>query len=180
MRWIIWLPALVIAGCTPDAVRQVDSPFYRLPLGSEIAVLKPIPLRARKARAFLQFGEVVKLGNLDQYYPSCNFEVRQLGEETGFIQPGGMRITGFSEGYDQLVLSDPPQTTRPQVALKFFDSHSMSVNRYVHYTVAAPEQPNLLRFSCRGGEADLPEALPPTLSEIRQAVGDWVEIRPAR
>jgi len=173
------LMSLLLVGCAPQAIRQADSPWYRLPVGSELVLRRDLPLRARHARVFLQFGEVAGQGNLDQYYPSCNFEMRTLHDQPSQIRAGTFRVTGFSEGYEQLVHSTSPALTRPQLALVFVDHASLSVNRYVHYPLAAPEQPDLLRFTCRGGQADLPEALPPSLGEIRQTVGDWLEIRPA-
>ncbi|PLY16853.1 MAG: hypothetical protein C0631_01745 [Sedimenticola sp.] len=168
---------LLITACAAPGYR---TGLYsgHLPVGSLVEVLEELPLRTEHSRVFLQDGEVVKLGNLNRFTTHCNFELRQLAAIGTAIRPDRLIITGTEIGDERVVGSG-----RVMLASRYLtgwhwnnEGGPPTVTRFYHYTLDSVRQPDVMRLTCHGGEADLPDARLPTLPEIRNALGSKVRI----
>lgn len=170
---VVVVAALLLAGCQQATVRDEQSQYSRIPVGSRLVLNEALSIPAGQARVFLQGGEIKQKTRLNQYYPHCNFEVRDVSDGTLRIEPGGFFVSEVREGEEMVVSREGPLKR-----VGFFgdrDSQGM-ISRFVHYRLGADKQPMVMRLTCHGGFAEPHEAAYPSLSEIRKALGDRVTL----
>ncbi len=178
-RFFIALICIAItAGCQQSRIRPEDSPWFRLPVGSTLQLNQDIEVFPEHARAFLQGGKSVQHGEIDEFSPYCNFEVREVsGESSQWIRRDRFVITRTQQGSDFIFLGYgywPMANLR--TGRSFFRHRPYPVNRHIHYWVRSGGQPDVMRLTCFSGRKDYWMATYPTLNEIRDALGDRVSI----
>jgi hypothetical protein len=159
----------------PDA----SSPFYKVPEGSVIALHQALELRPGTTRTWLQFGQAVG-SSFDRYAPNCNFESWTIDHDRSRkILPGAFVVRRIQNVREEVVRVDAP---RRFAALRLADGGidgggpSMVYEGY-HLWLENPQQPDVRRLTCRGAFADPWEAYPPSIEEIRAALGQLATLR---
>jgi hypothetical protein len=174
---LLIIATLLLAGCGTRHALYGEYPYYQVtPGASSVLLHQPIRLRSGDARVFIQGGEVLKLRWINQYAPSCNFEVRSLGDEPREILPGRFTITRVDSGEEQVVSLGGVRLAALHVAGLFRHDGSATVSRYFHFWLDSAEQPDVMRLTCRGVLADQHEAELPLMSEIAEALGEIASI----
>lgn len=113
---------------------------------------------------------------LDRYQPHCNFEVRTLSVGHTVIAPESFMVTALLEDEEEVVRG--PEWRRYASLLGGLDDMQANrVSRFVHHTLYAAAQPDVMRLTCHGGFADPWQAEYPSVSEIRRALGELITIR---
>lgn len=166
-----------LLSCAEFPTKDQDSPFFRLSEGSIIKLNQPLDVPIGKTRVFMQFGLPIAKTQLNHYYPSCNFEVRQLDTVPQKIDNDEFVVTHVQWGKEQVVRWHGVQYAS-KLAGDFDTGDSASIYRFYHFRLESPDQPNLKRLTCRSGLQDFVRAQLPTLSEIKKALGDIVSIAP--
>lgn len=168
IRILVVSTVVALSACATP-VRDESVAGYRLPVGTAVVLHQELALPAGHARVFLQQGRVVAKHHLDAYRPHCNFEQRAVSDGTAAIAADRYTITAVSEGEDFIV--QRRSFTYAALRLADDDNSPSQVNRYFHFTLAAPRQPGVMRLTCHGG-FDLPgRAQLPTLADMRAALG---------
>ncbi len=176
MTWLnrSWvLSVAVLCSCATTAVDE-GSPYYRLPVGTNVVLQQELAVQAGHTRVFLQQGKVVAKNRLDIYRPHCDFEQHAVSDGTAVIKADRFRVTAVSSGEDLVVQSDPLIHAGWNLVGEF-DGVTL-VNRYVQHTLSSPGQPQVMRLTCHGGFAFPGQALTPSLTEMRAALGEVVAI----
>jgi hypothetical protein len=169
MRYMAWLiTALAVVSCAGQ-VADESSPYSRMPVGSTVVLQQDLAVPAGHARVFLQHGKVVEKRRLDVYYPHCNFEQHAVSDGTAVIKADRFRVTAVGMGEDYVVQRDALIHAGWSMAGEF-GGVSM-INRYVGHTLNSPSQPQVTRLTCHGGFAFPGEAVTPSLTDIRTALG---------
>src|SRR3569623_779821 len=76
MKWMSVVLAAALAGCASLAVKDENSSYYPVPVGSKLILHRDLEIPADSARVYLQGGQVVKsAGVID---PNCRIEVRDV------------------------------------------------------------------------------------------------------
>lgn len=165
--------ALLLGDCS-GPVTDPASPWY-VPLpGSQVEVLRPLPVPPGSTRVFLQYGQVVRLQDLERYDANCNFEINTRAERWRDIAPGTFTITRTLQEEGDIVCRLPIR----YAALRMFGDGGSPSPMYiaVHMWLQNPDQPDVRRLTCRGGIADPWEMEAPTLADMRAALGDYARI----
>jgi hypothetical protein len=144
-----------------------------VPAGALVQVLKPITVPPGRARVFLQAA-----GPGGQYYPSCNFEVRELMQDSAqTIEPDVFRVTRVHRApFVEVVQTEPVRMAALQIAIGGSDGSDSMIAPTVHMELHSGRQPDVVRLTCRGGFADPYDADYPSIEEIRGALGDWARL----
>lgn len=125
---------------------------------------------------FLQRGEVISKQRFDRYVPSCNFEVRTLSEQTRDITPEPFLITKVQRETAEIV-----QLVYPVMlaGLNFagMDDGQPMVVRSVHLWIGTDLRPDVMRMTCRGAFGDPSDADPPSIEQMRQALGSYASLK---
>jgi hypothetical protein len=166
---IILLMLALLAGCRVDAVLDPRSPYYRMPVGSRITLNQELQVPGERTRIFLQRGQVLSDG-FDQYYPHCNFEIRTLSEDIQTIVPDDFLVVRVNWGINDFVKLDSIMLA--SIMLLSFGYSDSIVSHYVDHYLSSEVQPDVMFLTCYGAFDFPSEADPPTIAEIREALGN--------
>ena len=155
-----------------DATR-VDS-FTQLE-GASLVLNNDLNIAAGKARIFLQNGETS--GGFDRYQPHCGFEIDSVRHQGAVINAGTFTITKVQLSIQRVVSVEPVRVASLWLANGVAGGGSQSYYKGFHLWLASADQPQVRRVSCYGVYAQPYELYPPTVEEIRQALGSIAEIR---
>ncbi|MET0028140.1 MAG: hypothetical protein ABW101_10930 [Candidatus Thiodiazotropha sp.] len=171
MRALV-LGLLMLTACsqTSITVRDDTNPYHPPAVGDRVQLLEPLELPPETARIFLQNGEPMVLHAFDRYKVNCNFEVRTLKPETQTIQPDEFIIKRVQALMVEVVKREP-SGRGGLMRVGMDDSGSSSVTRGYHLWLESEQQPDVMRLSCRGAFDYMWDATPPSIQEIRQALG---------
>jgi hypothetical protein len=178
-RWLFGvLAAMALGGCATHAVFDPASPYARVPEGSQLIWNSTIEVPPGVARVFLQDGRVAPA--YDHYRPNCNLEVRKIeAAAVQYVAPGRYRIGRVQPTLEETVQAASVRLAAlgpMALAMGNNDGGTAMVYEGYHFWLEGPD-PNLMRLSCRGALADPPEARPPSVKQIRQALGEWADLR---
>ena len=173
----------LVASCAQQPTRDRASTFYQVPVGSSVVLHNPLEIKPGHARQFVQRGVVTDHSDLDQYLPSCSFEVRNLKQEPQQIQPDSFAVVRVQLGESQIVAVPFVQVAarnigQQRLGLSSWDGGEPLVAKFYHLWVSSSQQPNVMRITCFGAMADLSESERPTFMEIEAALGTVATIRP--
>ncbi|MES9863952.1 MAG: hypothetical protein ABW157_01315 [Candidatus Thiodiazotropha sp. LLP2] len=176
MRWILILIALSLSACSTgyQTISDLNNPYYRLPVGSTIVLKQALVIAPNRTRLFLQQGQSMLLEDFDRYEPNCNFEVRSLVDEQQIVNPETFTITKVEELMVEVVQAEQEYG---YVTVGLDDSGTPMVSRGYHFWLDSRHHPEVMRLTCRSAFDDMWNALPPTISEIRQALDEVAELQ---
>ncbi len=165
---------LVLAGCQSAGSR---TGYYSSPLlpGDEVIMLKTLEIPSGKARVYLQDGKIRSYGSSNQYEPFCYFLVKDPLPARQQIKPGTFVVQ--SVWMDETTVSVEYPVRMASVFSMGMGGGSRSPIAYqFHIALKAVDQQDMVMIC--SGAYDMPDqAAPIRLPELRQALGDYAEVR---
>ena len=167
------IAVILISGC---AISTNTTKSYTEELSvspdSSLTINQIIEFKPGKTRVFIQDGMVVS--KINRFKSNCNLEIRKKDEENWqSVEPGVYKVVSTRRTLEQVVRFIPGNEIL--VADASVDSSPSDIYLGMHYYLSG-EDANVMRLSCRGVYASLYDAEPPTLQEIRQALGSIVTL----
>jgi len=161
---------LVLVGCQD---RNSRTGFYSSPVlpGDEIEVVKPVTVPSGLARVYLQHGHLTSYGGTDQYAPFCYFLLRNPLPEKQIIKPGLLVVE--SVWLDETSRLEQPLRVAGAGVL---GGDQMPIAFQFHIKLKTAEQGHVLLI-CSGAFEMALTAAPIRLPEMREALGDYAEVR---
>ena len=166
---------LLLSACQQALVRDEDSFRSRVSVGSSFTLHQTLKVPEGHARVFLQGGEVVAKARLEQYQPHCNFEVRAVSTGDHRIEPDTFVVTRVTEDEEQVVDRMRPQRYASLLA-SADGMEFVTITRYVQHALHSERQPQVMRLTCHGGRDEPWQVKTPSISEIRQVLGEFVTL----
>jgi len=171
----------LLSACNAVLVTDPNALNYVPTAGSKVTVKQRIEVPAGQTRIFLQRGELItKASQLDHYWPNCNFEINTLAETSRYIEPGVYTVTRTTRQEKEVVLF---QTKRIRLAavgfggvMAFGGDGAQMLFEEVKMTLQSDKPSDIRDLACRGVFTDPVLVEPPTLAEIRQALGSYASI----
>jgi hypothetical protein len=163
--------ALALGACQQSStVRETSSGSFQQLQGANLVLNQPIRVSAGKARVFVQDGEVRSGHN--SYKPHCAFEIKSVQHDGVVIEPDTFVVSRVQRSVQEVVSAEPPRVA----ALWLADGMgggggSASYYSGYHFWLTSEDQPEVRRMSCFGVFAQPYELYPPTVEEIRFALG---------
>lgn len=145
--------ALFASGCQLAQTRDPNSPYYNIPRGSALVLLKPVTIASGQAHVKFQAGRV---GGGGLYDVSCSLESHDLAKEPTKIQPDSFVI--------QRVANQQEYATAPKV-YRFYKT----------FYLQSEKQPQITHLVCEIWE-DLLWGRDISLPQVREALGDYFRI----
>jgi hypothetical protein len=140
---LIALMSLLLLACSQAMVPKFDSPWYRVPLGSQLILHQPLTIPANRARIFIQNGRVFnRHPDIDQYYPYCEFEIRTLKVSDQVIQADRFRVHKLSR---RIETSLQP-VLLASLSDSQFDTPLVAYN--TEFYLSSDKQPDVYRLAC--------------------------------
>ena len=169
--------SLMLAGCQRSStVRDTEVNRWVLLDGAQLQLLQPLPVRAGKARVFVQDGAV--RGGFNQYDTHCAFEIDSIDHDGMTIEPDTFQVVRVQRSVVQVVQSGPLRLAGLwQVNAGLDGFGSSSYHDGYHFWIYSERQPEVMRMTCYGVFAPPGELQPPSLEDVRRALGGLAEIR---
>jgi hypothetical protein len=164
---------LLVAGCSARTpiVPPVD-PGFRVQVNAQFDALP------NATRLQFQGGELIQQGNLDKWTTYCRLFVYNRNHKADYVtavSPGSFEVTRVEVKYNS---SDSP----PGVFYTSLNWGVRDLPSYYMYQVlmqlTSPDQPDVKSLNCYKKWATPRANQYPTLAEIRQALGNLIEIIP--
>ncbi|MCP5313036.1 MAG: hypothetical protein H6955_05740 [Chromatiaceae bacterium] len=167
----------VLAGCQSSVgVRTEAGGSFVQMQGGTLVLQQALKVPAGKARIYLQDG--IAGSGFNSYKPHCALEVRRVDHDGFTIEPDTFVITKVQSSVQEVVQRQPI-VVASLVAMGGMDGGGGSNSYYdgYHFWLASDAQPDVRRMSCFGVYAVPADLYPPTIDEIRSALGEIAEIR---
>lgn len=166
MRTILLFLSLTLAACQYIPPRDVNSPFFFPPVGSQLRLTQPLTIPADDAGVFIQYGKPQYSNwRLNQYYPHCDFEVYTRADHERIIQPDTFTVTRAVRETENVSLA--PATVADIGSSAGPPHENYMTVLYLH----SDKQPDVFRMTCQQWE-DPSQGDHLTVKQIRQALGD--------
>ncbi len=168
------LAALLLGGCATRIPKDTASPYYQVPVGSMLKIHRMIEVPPVTTRLFFQNGKVS--ASFNHYVPNCNIEVyKRDNYQVQLVKPGEYRIFKVQKTSQEVVRARRLQVAAQDWTLVALsgggEGGNSSIYEGYHLWLEGLD-PNVMRLSCRGVFADPSEAYPPSIDEMRQALGE--------
>lgn len=150
--------------------------------GGEVVLHVALPVTAGKARVFLQAGGRPEgrnrylSGGFDQYRPHCAFGITSVDHQGVEIAPDRFRITAVQQSLQPVVGRAPIRVAALGPLAMFDGLGSSAYHMGYHLWLDSERQPGVRRLSCYGVYAEPGILDPPTLAEMRAALGEVADI----
>jgi hypothetical protein len=175
----IGLSLVLLGGCQGTPVRDVDSPRFKVPPGSEVVLHRPVQTDPGSARAYIQFGRPVSFAETRQRYPRCLFFLDTVSEPPQTIEPDEFEVVETRQL--RRVCSLPRDRLLASVGFGFgfgLGADDSDENFATHMQLRSKRQPEVRELICEilTTTSDvMRDHL--TVSEIRQTLGEVVTLR---
>lgn len=173
MPLMLLVAVLLLSACQTAAYEgNENSPFYLVPAGSTLTLTRNLTVPADQVAVFLQGGEVVASGGINQYYPHCKFELWRRLDTAQPVQADSFEITKVTQEIGHSVALDGLQLAGVSLGIHVSakgDGPSLQTWS-TRMTLRSARQPEVFRLSC--GQAALPpEGRHVSINEMRKALG---------
>jgi hypothetical protein len=187
-RWILLSVIFLLTGCPSayiDGVPNERSPYFQLPVGSELILVKEVAVPAGGDRLYFQNGRSMDWRKVDIYRPHCALRVETKSDADQPIHPDRFTLTrSGTERFFRRVQSPGPL---PAIRMAAFNSTAVKAadfdrDGHMDYEVVAvvmelrsARQPHVREMICT--DWGLPQdSLHITVQNIRHALGDFFTI----
>ncbi len=172
----IILICLFLISCSGNFIRpQTNSKFVEFKQRAWININNTLQVEAKHARVYLQNGKQINPSELDLYQTDCEIEVRKVLDFPQTVFPGRYEITAISIEVSPFVYLEYMESSSIQFA--YIGSRApVDVKRFWRFSLRSKSYPEVMYMICRGVQDTPFDAQLPTVEEIRQAVGDNIEV----
>ena len=179
MKAVTALLAVVfgLAGCAQPERLYDDGAGAPLAPSGQVWLNRELEIPPDRTRVFMQRGEVIAMGDLDHYHPSCDLEVRNLLPETQRVARDTFSITRVVYSQEPVVALEAVRLAGLRWGGGLLWEGGHSIYRFVRMDLHSEQQPDVLRLTCRGAYEDYHRASYPTPMEIRVALGEIITLR---
>ncbi len=164
--------ASVFTGC--QTLEDKDAAYYQIREGSTLVLNQELQIPADAARISIQHGEVRPQGLVNEFYPYCEFEVRQVQPTAQPVKPDDFVIHQVGHRVYNVGLSSG---TTASLGLSIGLGGSDGPRQTFYATVLhlrSEKQPNVLKLTCESDQRSFPGIIYArhlTVSEIQGALG---------
>ncbi|MGB5568271.1 MAG: hypothetical protein WBM71_04675 [Sedimenticolaceae bacterium] len=165
-------------------VRESPSGSFQQLQGASLILKEPLEISADEARVFVQDGKATNRsgrgtgGDFDQYKAHCGFEIQSVSHQGFIIQPGRFTITRVQGSLQSVVMAGRVRVAGLQLAGGVDAPGGNAYHEGYHFWLASETQPEVMRMSCYGAYIDSASMAPPSLQDIRLALGAIAQIEP--
>jgi len=164
-------------GCSRLTVTDPNALYFVPPPGSQVVVKQRLEVPPGMTRVYLQHGKVIPKSARNDYAVNCNFEINTVSDAPRHIEPGEYIVSRSQRRTDSIVGLEPVRVASLVSSMMERDGGTPLMFEELRFTLTATSPSDLRELACRGVMSFPAEIVPPTLAEMRRALGDYAEIR---
>jgi hypothetical protein len=173
-RLSLILALALLLGCETQMRQSDQGPWIPVGPGGVLALNGPVQVPQDRARVFFRNGRLQPTGA--NQGPSCGIEIRTIPRDGPHVIPAGsFTITRVQPYWTQVAAIDPDRD-RSAVRLRPASAPDSGgtplIQEGYHLWLSDGPDADVMRLTCLGMLDEMWRARPPTLDEIRAALGD--------
>ncbi len=163
------IPAALLTACdNSQVVKDEDSQFYSVSVGSTFTLNREITIQPDQTSVYLQFGKIELVKNIDFYKPHCKFELYTISEQARLVKPDTFVVTRIVDQKENVATK---ATAYAGLEMTHVDGPLILTFLTAMY-LESRMQPDVYRMTCKRWDWPvLGEYL--SINEMRQALGDY-------
>jgi len=174
----------LLTACSAALVTDPRARFYVPSPGSQVTVKQRLQIAGGQTRVFLQDGKLIpKASRVDEYMINCSFELNTLADTPRYIEAGVYTVSRSWREEKEIVQHKPAtlhlaaaQAVNLRLSEGTDDGPTMTFEE-IRMRLQSEQPSDIRELACRGILNDPSLIEPPTLAEIRQALGDYASIK---
>jgi len=164
--------ALLSACDNSTALRDENSQFFSVPLGSTFTLNREITIQPDQTSVYLQNGKIVLVRYVDFYRPHCKFELFTISEQARVVKPDTFVVTRIVDRREDVTTKWPMYAglgmARGDGPIHLTFSTTMSLESKI--------QPDVFRMNCKQWDwPNIGDFL--SINDMRQALGDYFTLK---
>jgi hypothetical protein len=157
-----------VAACESQVVKDKNSQFYSVQLGSTFTLNREITIQPDRTSVYFQNGKPGAARDVDFYKPHCKFELFTISTEARLVNPDTFVVTRIVDQREDVSTSWPRYAGLGMARGDGPVHLTYSTTLYLESKI----QPDVFRMNCkRWDDPVIGEYL--TINEMRQALGDY-------
>jgi len=166
---MVVLFAVLLSACDNSQVlRDEDSQFFSVPLGSTFTLNREITIQPDQTSVYLQNGKIELVANVDFYRPHCKFELFTISDQARTVKPDTFVVTRIVDRREDVSTQWPLYAglgmARGDGPIHLTFSTTMSLESKI--------QPDVFRMNCKQWDwPSIGEFV--SINQMRQALGDY-------
>jgi hypothetical protein len=169
---LVFCAGLPLTGCESQLIKDENSQFYSVPLGSELILHREITIPPDQTSVYLQYGQIAASREIDFYRPHCKFELYKISTKSRVVKPDTFVVIKIVDQREDVSVGVPAYAS---LGLSYVDGPlhlTYSTAMYLKSEV----QPDVFRIDCkRWDDPAIGEYL--SISEMREALGDYITLK---
>jgi hypothetical protein len=170
----ILLILVLVWGCETQIRRSDPGRWIPAAPGGTLTLSQPIPVPQDRARVFFRGGRLQPTGASQG--PSCGIEIRTISRDGPHVIPAGAfgitRVQSYWTEVAALAPGRDPRGVRLRLASAPDGGGTPLIQEGYHLWLGGGPDADVMRLTCLGVLAEMWQAQPPTLEEIRVALGN--------
>jgi hypothetical protein len=163
------ISAASLSACdNSQAVKDENSPFYSVSVGSTFTLNREITIQPDQTSVYLQFGKIELVRNLDFYKPHCKFELYTISEQARVVKPDTFVVTRIVDQREDVSRESPLYAGLGMA----YDTGPVNLTYSTAMYLESKKQPDVFRMDCKHWDwPNIGEYL--SINDMRQALGDY-------
>ena len=160
--------ALLSACENSQALRDEDSQFFSVPLGSTFTLNREITIQPDQTSVYLQNGNIELVSNVDFYRPHCKFELYTISEQSRLVKPDTFVVTRIVDRREDVSTKWPLYAGLAMTGGDGPIHLTFSTTMFLESKI----QPDVFRMNCKQWDwPSIGDFL--SINQMRQALGDY-------
>lgn len=166
------LAIAVLAGCSSNSVKDEDSVFYAVPVGSLLVLNQDVTIAGDQVAVYVQNGKLMLYADVNKYYPNCKFEVYKISEQPRTVQMDIFEIIKVEDDIESSSLRKSRHLAALDNAMLLGSIDRSFVFNYATLMyLNSEEQKDVYRLTCQHWE-DIMRDRHLSITQMRKAMGD--------
>jgi hypothetical protein len=153
-----------------------NQPGFYPPVASKIILHQPLKVLADRAGLYLQNGEN-KGGAHSRFEPFCYIRFFNVKQMPRAIQADTFIVKSIRTETRLVAYNRPLSAPFQHIAYRLVDSTPSDILEVVTMRISSLNQPEVYLLECGGVENDPASVEPPTINEIRRAMGNLMTLQ---
>ena len=167
---------LLLAACSTenvrDGVKDEDSTFYAVPVGSVLVLNQELTISGNQVAIFVQNGEIKPEKDVDKYYQNCKFEIYTMSEQPRTVDSDSFEIIKVEDDIESSSLQKNTRLAVRGNTLSFgMLDRSYVFNYATMMYLYSEKQKDVYRMTCQHWE-DVRDDRHLSITQMRDAMGD--------
>jgi len=176
-KLLLTISTITLASCSTNQTGNLENRLgYYPPVLSKVILKQPLKVESDKAGLYIQDGQANGSSH-SRFKPFCYIRFVNVKQTPRTIQPGTFTIKSSRIETRLITKNKPFSTPYGIISYRLADSTPSDILEVITMRIVSVKQPNVYLLECGGVENSPSQVEPPTIADIRQAMGSIMSLQ---